>query len=201
MTALITISLLFLAVALAAFLIALSKDGEGGPKNHKRRNALASFVILAMVFACFATASRPSPAAAATPNPSPGFTLLASAARTAGTYNGAAVYGPVGARGLHVTLDVTARTSPAIASVTLLYQDPLTGDLITYPTSPTTATLSAVGTTDFVLYPGITAVTNRRFNDVVFGASPTTGPVPIVGQLLVTSGGSITATVTANFLP
>lgn len=116
--------------------------------------------------------------------------VFSSSARVPATYTSSTIYPPAGAKGFQFVLDATARSAPATLDATVLLVNPMTGSTVTYPTTPTTATLSGSGRTDVILYPGITGVTNRRFNDLIIGAP---SPVGIQLQAVVHgTAGSVT---------
>ncbi len=90
------------------------------------------------------------------------WTLLASAVRNA-TQTLADILG-CKARGVTLTLDLTA--VPGVDTVQLVIEgkDPASGK---YYTIAQTAARSTTGTDTLVVYPGIAAVANARVNDVI----------------------------------
>jgi hypothetical protein len=124
--------------------------------------------------------------------------VFAQAVHTPGTVTSAVLYPPPGAKGFRFTLDATARSAPATLTATLYTLDPQTGHTVAFPTSPTTATLSSATTTDVLLYPGITGVTNRRFNDLLI-SSPAPVPIKIIATVGGTAG-SVTFSGSGNWI-
>ena len=91
------------------------------------------------------------------------------------------------ARGVHLIIDITARTSTSTLTVTIQGKDPVSGKY--YDILATTA-LSATGTTVLKVYPGLTAAANAAANDII--------PVEWRVKAVVASAGAITCTLGAN---
>jgi hypothetical protein len=84
----------------------------------------------------------------------------------------------LGARGLHLIIDITAITAGSLV-VTIKGKDPISGQ---YYTLLASASLTATGTTILKVYPGITAAANLSVSDILprdwqVVADITTGPV------------------------
>lgn len=97
-------------------------------------------------------------------------------------------------RGVALVLDISAisGTSPTL-DVKLQRKDPISGKYIDI-TGAAFAQQTATGTLDLVVYPGITATSNRRVNDVM----------PRDWRVVFTIGGttpSVTFSLAGNYLP
>ncbi len=117
-------------------------------------------------------------------------TVFASAARAvvSPAYNSADLSN-LGAKGVIVTIDVTAITASPSVVFTLEYKDTLSGKYVVFGTS---AAIVGTGTTSLLAYPGATAAANTIFNR----------GVPAVWRVTATHGDtdSITYSVSANYL-
>lgn len=116
--------------------------------------------------------------------------VTALAAAGVGTVNGAD-QSNTNARGLHLTIDITAitGTGPTL-TVTIQGKDAVSGK---YYTILASAALSAVGTTVLRVYPALTAAANTAANDVL----------PRDWRVTYTIGGTtpaVTATIAAALL-
>ena len=94
-----------------------------------------------------------------------------------------------GARGIHLVIDVTARTSTSTLTVTIQGKDPVSGKFYTILAS---TAISAVSTVVLKVYPGLTAAANLAANDVI--------PSEWRVVATVASAGAITATIAANYV-
>lgn len=121
-------------------------------------------------------------------------TIRASSGLTA-TANGADITTPGPAKGVLLTLDITAvsGTSPTL-DVKLQTKDPVSGKYVDMANTAAFAQKSATGTDTLIVYPGVTATANRSVSMAL----------PKTWRLVYTVGGttpSFTFSVGASYIP
>ena len=116
-------------------------------------------------------------------------TVLASAARTASVNSDDQTN--YGARGVRLTLDVTARQLPATITVKVQAKDSVSGQYLDM-TDCAFATANSISTDELIIYPGLTAAANVVVSDVL----------PRTWRAVATYGGSnaITFSLAAAYI-